>query len=89
MCAAALDLNRLASVCRRRAVDLLVAFGSVVRGLRRPDSDLDLAVWMTPANTKPQTLVELEVTSDPIRGRGSVVLPPVAQHRMPSGDGVG
>jgi len=66
MCPAALDLNRLASVCRRRAVDLLVAFGSVVRGLRRPDSDLDLAVWMTPANTKPQTLVELEVALRPL-----------------------
>jgi predicted nucleotidyltransferase len=66
MCAAALDLDILASVCRRQAVGLLVAFGSVVRDLRRPDSDLDLAVWMTTANMTPQALVALEVALRPI-----------------------
>jgi uncharacterized protein YutE (UPF0331/DUF86 family)/predicted nucleotidyltransferase len=66
MCAAALDLDILASVCRRQAVGLLVAFGSVVRDLRRPDSDLDLAVWMTTANMTPQALVALEVALRPV-----------------------
>ena len=39
-----LDLDTLADICRHQAVRLLVAFGSVVRGLRGPDSDLDLLV---------------------------------------------
>jgi len=63
---AAPDLDSLASVCRRQAVGLLVAFGSVVRDLRRPDSDLDLAVWMTTANLTPEALVELEVALRPL-----------------------
>ena len=66
MHALALDLDILASVCRRQAVGLLIAFGSVVRGLRRPDSDLDLAVWMTTANMTPQALVGLEVALRPL-----------------------
>jgi predicted nucleotidyltransferase len=66
MHALALDLDILASVCRRQAVGLLIAFGAVVRGLRRPDSDLDLAVWMTTANMTPQALVALEVALRPI-----------------------
>jgi predicted nucleotidyltransferase len=66
MRALALDLDILASVCRRQAVSLLIVFGSVVRGLRRPDSDLDLAVWMTTANMTPQALVSLEVALRPI-----------------------
>ena len=47
-------------------MDLLIAFGSAVRGLRRPDSDLDLAVWMTTANMTPQALVALEVALRPL-----------------------
>jgi predicted nucleotidyltransferase len=66
MRAAALDLDILASVCRRQAVGLLVAFGSVVRGQRRPGSDLDLAVWMTTANMTPQALVALDVALRPL-----------------------
>ena len=66
MHALALDLDILASVCRRQAVDLLIAFGSVVRGLRRPDSDLDLAVWMATANIAPQASVRLEVALRPL-----------------------
>jgi uncharacterized protein YutE (UPF0331/DUF86 family)/predicted nucleotidyltransferase len=66
MCALALDLDILASVCRREAVGFLVAFGSAVRDLRRPDSDLDLAVWMATANVTPQALVGLEVALRPL-----------------------
>jgi uncharacterized protein YutE (UPF0331/DUF86 family)/predicted nucleotidyltransferase len=63
---AALDFDALVGVCKGQEVRLLVAFGSVVRGLRRPDSDLDLAVWMEDANIAPQELVQLEVTLRPL-----------------------
>src|SRR5262249_17171080 len=66
MRALALDLDTLACVCRRQAVCLLVAFGSAVRDLRRPDSDLDLSVWMTTANMAPPALVRLEVALRPL-----------------------
>lgn len=66
MHALAVDLDILASVCRRQTVGLLIAFGSVVRGLRRPGSDLDLAVWITTDNMPPQALVELEVALRPL-----------------------
>jgi predicted nucleotidyltransferase len=66
MRALALDLDTLARVCRRQAVCLLVAFGSAVRDLRRPESDLDLAVWMATANIAPQAPVRLEVALRPL-----------------------
>jgi uncharacterized protein YutE (UPF0331/DUF86 family)/predicted nucleotidyltransferase len=66
MRALALDLDTLACVCRHHAVCLLVAFGSAVRDLRRPDSDLDLAVWMATANIAPQVSVRLEVALRPL-----------------------
>jgi uncharacterized protein YutE (UPF0331/DUF86 family)/predicted nucleotidyltransferase len=43
-----------------------LAFGSTVRWLRGPDSDLDLAVWMAPANIAPQALIRLEVALRPL-----------------------
>jgi uncharacterized protein YutE (UPF0331/DUF86 family)/predicted nucleotidyltransferase len=61
-----LDLAVLADICRHQAVRLLVAFGSVVRGRRGPDSDLDLAVWMETTNITPQTLIRLEATLRPL-----------------------
>ena len=64
MRALALDLDTLACICRHHAVGLLVAFGSTVRELRRPESDLDLAVWM--ASAAPQALVRLEVALRPL-----------------------
>ena len=66
MHALAVDLHTLACVCRRQAVCLLVAFGSTVRDIRRPDSDLDLAVWMATANSAPQALVRFEVALRPL-----------------------
>src|SRR5438552_887403 len=66
MRALAFDLDTLTGVCRRQAVCLLVAFGSTVRELRGPDSDLDLAVWMTTANIAPQALGRLEVALRPL-----------------------
>ena len=65
MRALALDLDTLACVCRHQAVCLLVAFGSAVRDLRRPESDLDLAVWMATANIAPQAPLRLEVALRP------------------------
>jgi uncharacterized protein YutE (UPF0331/DUF86 family)/predicted nucleotidyltransferase len=66
MRALAFDRETLACICRRHAVCLLVAFGSTVREKRRPDSDLDLAVWMAATNTAPQALVRLEVALRPL-----------------------
>src|SRR5712691_12521089 len=66
MLAFALDLDALAWVCRRQAVRLLVMFGSAVRGLRRSESDLDLAVWMEAATMPPQVLTGLEVALRPL-----------------------
>jgi predicted nucleotidyltransferase len=62
----ALDFDTLAGVCRHQAVCLLVAFGSTVRELRSPASDLDLAVWMAPTNVAPQALVKLDVALRPL-----------------------
>ena len=62
----AFDLDTLACVCRHQAVCLIVAFGSAVRDLRRPDSDLDFAVWMATANIAPQALGRLEVALRPL-----------------------
>jgi uncharacterized protein YutE (UPF0331/DUF86 family)/predicted nucleotidyltransferase len=62
----AFDLDTLACVCRRHAVCLLVAFGSTVRELRGPDSDLDLAVCMTTATIAPQALIRFEVALRPL-----------------------
>jgi predicted nucleotidyltransferase len=66
MRALAFDFDTLADVCRRQAVCLLVAFGSTVRNLHGPDSDLDLAVWMATANIAPQALVKLEIALRPL-----------------------
>jgi uncharacterized protein YutE (UPF0331/DUF86 family)/predicted nucleotidyltransferase len=66
MRALALDLDTLACVCRQHAVCLLVAFGSAVRDRRRPDSDLDLAVWMATATVTPPASVRLEVALRPL-----------------------
>jgi uncharacterized protein YutE (UPF0331/DUF86 family)/predicted nucleotidyltransferase len=60
------DLDTLARVCKRHAVCLLVAFGSAVRDLRGPDSDLDLAIWMATANIAPQALVRLDMALRPL-----------------------
>jgi uncharacterized protein YutE (UPF0331/DUF86 family)/predicted nucleotidyltransferase len=61
-----LDLDTLACVCRHHAVCLLVAFGSTVQNRRRPESDLDLAVWMATATVTPQAPVRLELALRPL-----------------------
>lgn len=66
MHALALDLTTLAYVCKHQAIRLLVAFGSAMRDQRRPDSDLDLAIWMVPVNIGPQALLRVEVALRPI-----------------------
>jgi predicted nucleotidyltransferase len=66
MLAFARDLDALAYVCRRQAVRLLVVFGSAVRGLRRPESDLDLAVWIEATTMPSQALTGLEAALRPL-----------------------
>jgi predicted nucleotidyltransferase len=60
------DLNTLTGVCRHKAIRLLVAFGSVARGQHRPDSDLDLAVWLEAADVTPLALVTLDTALQPL-----------------------
>ena len=66
MLAFALDLDALAWVCRRQAVRLLVVFGSAVHGLRRPESDLDLAVWLEAVTIPLQALTGLDMALRPL-----------------------
>jgi uncharacterized protein YutE (UPF0331/DUF86 family)/predicted nucleotidyltransferase len=66
MRALVVDLDALADVCKHQAICLLVAFGSAIRDQRRPDSDLDLAIWMAPVNIVPQVLLGIEVALRPL-----------------------
>ncbi len=43
-----LDRDALAQLCRRRGIRRLSLFGSVLKGLDRPDSDIDLLVEFAP-----------------------------------------
>ena len=42
------DVSRLSDVCRRRNIIRLALFGSTLRGMARPDSDIDLLVEFEP-----------------------------------------
>lgn len=43
------DQTALAALCRRRQIRRLALFGSRLKGLARPDSDVDLLVEFEPA----------------------------------------
>jgi uncharacterized protein YutE (UPF0331/DUF86 family)/predicted nucleotidyltransferase len=55
-----LDLAALACACRRQGIRLLVAFGSTVREMRHPDSDLDLALWAEAPNPSLAQLASID-----------------------------
>lgn len=46
-----IDKTRLADFCRRRHIVRLAIFGSMVRGVPRPDSDVDVLVSFKPGKT--------------------------------------
>jgi uncharacterized protein len=60
------DAKALASVCRRYHVRRLSLFGSTLKGVDRPESDVDLLVEFEP-DAKPSLLtmasIELELSS--------------------------
>ncbi len=60
------DADALASICRRHHIRRLSLFGSTLKGISRPDSDVDLLVEFEP-DAKPSLLtmaeIELELSS--------------------------
>jgi len=60
------DADALASICRRYRIRRLSLFGSTLRGVDRPESDVDLLVEFEP-DAKPSLLtmarIELEFSS--------------------------
>jgi len=60
------DVDALASICRRHRIRRLSLFGSMLKGVSRPDSDIDLLVEFEP-DAKPSLLtmakIELELSS--------------------------
>jgi predicted nucleotidyltransferase len=60
------DPEALASICRKHRVRRLSLFGSTLRGVARPDSDIDLLVEFEP-HAKPGLIgmakIELELMS--------------------------
>ncbi len=60
------DADALASICRRHHIRRLSLFGSTLKGISRPDSDVDLLVEFEP-DAKPSFLtmaeIELELSS--------------------------
>src|SRR5271170_5286003 len=60
------DADALASICRHYHIRRLSLFGSTLKGISRPDSDVDLLVEFEP-DAKPSLLtmaeIELELSS--------------------------
>jgi len=60
------DAKALASVCRRYGIHRLSLFGSTLKGIDRPESDVDLLVEFEP-DAKPSLLtmarIEIELSS--------------------------
>jgi predicted nucleotidyltransferase len=60
------DAEALASICRKHRIRRLSVFGSTLKGITRPDSDLDLLVEFEP-HAKPGLIgmakIEIELSS--------------------------
>ena len=63
------DMAALSALCRRRRIRRLSLFGSTLKGLARPDSDVDLLVEFEP-EAKPGLLgmAALELEFSPLLG---------------------
>jgi uncharacterized protein len=61
------DPDALASICRRYRIRRLSLFGSTLKGIARPDSDVDLLVEFEPSATPSLfTMVEIELQLSPL-----------------------
>ena len=69
------DADALASICRRYHIRRLSLFGSTLKGVNRPDSDIDLLVEFDP-DAKPTllTMAEIELELSPLLGGRKVDL---------------
>lgn len=69
------DADALASICRRYHVRRLSLFGSTLKGIDRPDSDIDLLVEFEPdARPTLLTLAKIELELSPLLGGRKVDL---------------
>lgn len=64
-----LDATRLGDVCRRFGVRELAVFGSVARGLERPDSDIDILFDLAPGVRLGFGIAQLEEELEALFGR--------------------
>ena len=63
------DPDALASICRRYRIRRLSLFGSTLKGMARPDSDVDLLVEFEPSATPSLfTMAEIELQLSPLLG---------------------
>lgn len=63
------DMAALAALCRRRRIRRLSLFGSTLKGLARPDSDVDLLVeFETEAKPGLLGMAALELELSPLLG---------------------
>jgi len=69
------DEEALASICRRYGIRRLSFFGSTLKGVDRPDSDVDLLVEFDPS-AKPSllTMARIELELSPLLGGRKVDL---------------
>jgi predicted nucleotidyltransferase len=69
------DPDALASICRRYRIRRLSLFGSTLKGMARPDSDVDLLVEFEPSATPSLvTMAEIELQLSPLLGDRKVDL---------------
>ena len=69
------DPDALASICRRYRIRRLSLFGSTLKGIARPDSDVDLLVEFEPSATPSLfTMAEIELQLSPLLGNRRVDL---------------
>jgi predicted nucleotidyltransferase len=69
------DPEALAAVCRRYRIRRLSLFGSALKGLDRPESDIDLLVEFEPsARPSLLTMAEIELELSPLLGGRKVDL---------------
>ncbi len=63
------DADALAAICRRHHIRRLSLFGSALKGIDRPDSDVDLLVEFEPG-AKPSllTMARIELELSPLLG---------------------
>ena len=70
-----LDDTALEALCRRYGIRRLSLFGSTLKGMDRPDSDVDLLVEFQPGATPSLfTMAEIELELSPLLGGRKVDL---------------